>query len=61
MLPFGSIFFAQLLWRQNMVNRIYLVILILVFSAGCSINPVTGQQDFVLMSEQEELALGRQT
>jgi Putative Zn-dependent protease len=43
-----------------MVNRIYLVILILVFSAGCSINPVTGQQDFVLMSEQEELALGRQ-
>ncbi len=43
-----------------MVNRICLVILILVFSAGCSINPVTGQQDFVLMSEQEELALGRQ-
>lgn len=27
--------------------------------AGCAVNPVTGQQDFVLMSEDEEIALGR--
>jgi predicted Zn-dependent protease len=26
---------------------------------GCAVNPVTGKQDFVLMSEQEEIALGR--
>ena len=27
---------------------------------GCAVNPVTGQQQFVLMSEQQELAAGRQ-
>ena len=26
---------------------------------GCATNPVTGKQDFVLMSESEELSLGR--
>ena len=31
----------------------------LVLVSGCAINPATGQRDFVLMSEQEELALGR--
>jgi len=29
--------------------------------AGCATNPVTGQADFVLMTEAQELALGRQT
>ena len=28
--------------------------------AGCATNPVTGERDFVLMSEQQELALGAQ-
>lgn len=28
-------------------------------SVGCSTNPVTGQQEFVLMSEKQELAVGR--
>lgn len=28
--------------------------------AGCATNPVTGRQDLVLMSEQQELALGQQ-
>ena len=28
---------------------------------GCAVNPVTGQQDIVLMSEQQEIALGRKT
>lgn len=32
----------------------------LLLAAGCAVNPVTGQQDFVLMSEEQELALGRQ-
>lgn len=27
---------------------------------GCATNPVTGQSDFVLMSEEQEIALGRQ-
>lgn len=28
--------------------------------SGCATNPVTGQSDFVLMSEEQEIALGRQ-
>jgi Putative Zn-dependent protease len=28
---------------------------------GCAVNPVTGQQDIVLMSEQNEIALGRKS
>ncbi len=28
--------------------------------AGCATNPVTGESDFVLMSEEQEIALGRQ-
>lgn len=32
----------------------------LLFTAGCSTNPVTGKKDFVLMSEEQELALGRE-
>ena len=27
---------------------------------GCAVNPATGETDFVTMSEQDELALGRQ-
>ncbi|WP_339844195.1 M48 family metalloprotease [uncultured Halopseudomonas sp.] len=27
---------------------------------GCAVNPVTGKQDFVMMSESQELAMGRQ-
>jgi len=34
-------------------------LLILLIFNGCSINPVTGQQDFVLMSENQEISLGR--
>jgi predicted Zn-dependent protease len=33
---------------------------LIAFTAGCAVNPVTGQQQFVLMSEQQELAAGRQ-
>ncbi len=32
----------------------------LVAAGGCSVNPVTGQSDFVLMSEDQEISLGRQ-
>ena len=36
------------------------IFLCLVFlMQGCSVNPATGKQDFVLMSEGDELALGR--
>ena len=37
-----------------------LVFLAFVALAGCATNPVTGGKNFVLMSEQEEVALGQQ-
>jgi len=36
-----------------------LVLLLSVLLSGCAVNPATGRHDYVLMSESEELALGR--
>lgn len=45
-----------------MKNICYLILLLTFISInGCAINPVTGKQDLVLMSEQSEVALGRKT
>lgn len=47
-----------------MTHRHLLIRLILlgpiVLAQACSTNPVTGEQDFVLMSEEQEISLGRQ-
>ncbi len=43
------------------MNKIYTLLLIFIsinFS-GCAVNPATGAQDLVLMTEQNEIALGR--
>ncbi|MBI4006232.1 MAG: peptidase M48 Ste24p, partial [Gammaproteobacteria bacterium] len=37
----------------------FILIIPLLAGFGCAVNPVTGQQDLVLMSEQDEIALGR--
>ncbi len=44
------------------MNKFYslLVIIVVVYLGGCASNPVTGKQDFVLMSEEQEINLGRQ-
>lgn len=36
------------------------LLLMLQALAGCAVNPATGRNDFVMMSEQQELAMGRQ-
>jgi len=36
------------------------IILFLIALSGCAVNPVTGESDFVLMSEDEEISIGRQ-
>ena len=33
---------------------------LLLLLTGCAVNPVTGSSDFVLMSEDEEISIGRQ-
>lgn len=47
---------------KNRLYRILLGTLILssLLNAGCATNPVTGGQDFVMMSEDQEIAMGRQ-
>ena len=44
---------------------IKILLTVLLFLApllsGCAVNPVSGKQDIVLMSEEQELALGRKT
>src|SRR5437868_15340003 len=37
-----------------------LAALLCVTLAACATNPATGEKDFVLMSEEQEIALGRQ-
>ncbi len=45
------------------MKNIYSLILclILINLSSCAVNPATGEQDLVLMSEQSEIALGRKT
>jgi len=53
---------AQVAYYSSMHNTIRIPLLIgLLLQAACAVNPVTGEQDLVLMSEQQEIALGRQT
>ncbi len=42
------------------VGRTAVLVFVALATVGCAVNPVTGQQQFVLMSEQQELAAGRQ-
>lgn len=46
---------------QNLRFLILLLFVHLLTGSGCAVNPVTGKQDVVLMSEQQEIALGRKT
>ena len=43
-----------------MIKRRYILLILTLLISGCAVNPATGKRDFVLMSENEELALGRQ-
>ena len=40
------------------MNKLFVLLVFLIFSS-CSVNPVTGQQDFVMMSENQEISLGK--
>ena len=42
------------------MRALFIITLLLSLLAGCAQNPVTGNADFVMMSENQELALGRQ-
>ena len=40
--------------------RIFLLIFALSFLTNCAVNPVTGKQDFVVISENQEIQMGRE-
>ena len=40
---------------------LFLLLFLSPLFSGCAVNPVTGQQDIVLMSEDQEIALGRKS
>ena len=40
--------------------HLLLLLIPILLAHACSTNPVTGEQDFVLMSEEQEISLGRQ-
>ena len=42
-----------------MTPRLLLLLSLLLQLAGCAVNPATGRTDFVMMSEQQEIDLGR--
>lgn len=44
-----------------MTARCLRVLVLVVVAAGCATNPATGRRQFVLMSEADEIALGRQS
>lgn len=43
-----------------MFRNLATLCLLLLTLGGCAVNPVTGESDFVLMSEDEEIAIGRE-
>ncbi len=45
---------------SNILHRAMWSVLALTLIYGCATNPVTGKQNFVLMSEEQEVALGKQ-
>lgn len=45
---------------MNLSLPVSLLLLLSLALQGCATNPVTGEQDFVLMSESEEVSLGHQ-
>ncbi|PHS72750.1 MAG: peptidase M48 [Cycloclasticus sp.] len=42
------------------ISHYTILVIFITLLSGCAVNPATGERDFVLMSESEELALGRE-
>ncbi len=42
-------------------SSILLVFLAFMFSSSCAVNPVTGKKELSFMSEEQEIALGKQS
>ena len=50
--------------RKNILINLSIIILfviLIVWIISCAVNPVTGKKEFMLVSESQEIALGKQT
>lgn len=58
-----ELFFSNQCHKIKLMKNIYysLLLLILINVSACAVNPATGGNDLVLMSEENEIALGRKT
>ena len=45
--------------RTALISRITILLLVGALFSGCATNPVSGKSDFVLMSEEQEIELGK--
>lgn len=50
-----------MLFTKHIISILFGGLILALLLSGCSVNPATGQQDLVLMSEDQELAIGRKT
>ncbi|MBI2877970.1 MAG: M48 family metalloprotease [Candidatus Tectomicrobia bacterium] len=46
--------------RISLPTRVAVLLLALLFAAGCATNPVTKKREFVLISEEDEIAIGKE-
>ena len=49
----------QIVIQKTSYRSRILILLAIILMQACATNPVTGEQDFVMMSEQQEVALGK--
>jgi predicted Zn-dependent protease len=45
---------------RNAVSVVAIILIFLLIPLSCAINPVTGKKEFMLVSEQDEISLGKQ-
>jgi len=45
---------------RNAVSVVATILLFLLIPLSCAINPVTGKKEFMLVTEQDEISLGKQ-
>ena len=46
--------------RSKLIFRLFLLAIIIFLIPSCAINPVTGKKQLMLMTEDQEVALGAQ-
>ncbi|MFC1570114.1 M48 family metalloprotease, partial [bacterium] len=47
--------------RKSLISSIMTIMLLVLFFVSCAVNPVTGKREFMLLSQADEIAMGRQT